>query len=306
MRGAALLRFGLFGTGHWAAQTHAAAIAAHPGATLAGVWGRDPAKAETLARRYGVPAFDDVDALIGAVDAVAVALPPDVQADIAYRAAAAGRHLLLDKPLALTTEDADRVVLAAEQSGVASVVFFTNRFRPNVAAFIAATASAGDWHGARGTMFASIFQPGNPYGGSLWRRQRGGLWDVGPHALSIILPVLGPVTQVAALDGPRDTVHLMLRHAEGAASTLSLTLDAPTAATAFDFAFYGEEGIVPVPAGDGSAVQALTLALDQLIQEVDSGTRDHQCDVHFGRDVVAVLAAAETARTTARTVALPQ
>jgi predicted dehydrogenase len=301
-----VLRFGLFGTGHWAAEVHAAGLAAHPQARLAGVWGRDPAKTAALAQRYGVPAFDDVDALIEDVDAVAVALPPDVQAGIAVRAATAGRHLLLDKPLALTTQDADRVVAAAQQSGVASVVFFTNRFHANVAGFIAAAAAAGGWHGARAAMFASIFQPGNPYAGSLWRRARGGLWDIGPHALSIILPVLGPVTEVAALDGPRDTTHLILKHAEGAASTVSLTLDAPPEATAFEFAFYGENGVDNVPRGAGTSAEAFTLAIDQLLQEVDGGTRDHQCDVRFGRDVVAVLAAADTARAEGRTVALPR
>lgn len=138
-----MLRFGLFGTGHWAAETHAAAIGAHPGAELAGVWGRNPDKAADLARRHGVPVFTEIDALIDACDAVAVALPPDVQADIAVRAATAGRHLLLDKPLALTLADADRVVAAAAQSGVASVVFFTQRFHPNVTGFLASTAAAG-------------------------------------------------------------------------------------------------------------------------------------------------------------------
>jgi predicted dehydrogenase len=300
-----LLRFGLFGTGYWAAETHAAAIAAHPRAQLAGVWGRDPAKAAALAQRYDVPVFDDVDALIEDVDAVAVALPPDVQAGIAERAATAGRHLLLDKPLALSLPYADRVAAAAQQAGVASVVFFTNRFHPNVAGFIAAAAAAGGWHGARATMFASIFEPGNPYGSSPWRRTHGGLWDIGPHALSIILPVLGPVTQVAALDGPRDTAHLLLKHAEGAASSVSVALDAAPKATAFEFAFYGENGVDTVPRGAGSSVEALTLALDQLLEEVDSGTRDHQCDVRFGRDVVAILAAAEVARAQARTVAVP-
>ncbi|MEV4759633.1 Gfo/Idh/MocA family oxidoreductase [Micromonospora sp. NPDC049559] len=298
-------RFGLFGTGHWAAETHAAAIAAHPRAELAGVWGRDPAKAAALAGRYGVRAFEDVDALIDAVDVVSVALPPDVQADIAVRAATAGRHLLLDKPIALDERAADRIVHAAERSGVASVVFFTNRFRPAVAGFVAAAAAAGDWHGARATMFASIFQPGSPYGGSTWRRERGGLWDVGPHALSIILPVLGPVVRVAALDGPRGAVHLLLGHAEGAASTLSLTLDAPPAARALDFTFYGENGFEQVPAAEGTSVEAFTLALDQLLEEIDAGTRDHRCDVRFGREVVRILAAAETARAQARTVELP-
>ncbi|GAB2960704.1 Gfo/Idh/MocA family oxidoreductase [Micromonospora polyrhachis] len=300
-----MLRFGLFGTGHWAAKTHATALAAHPGAELAGVWGRDPAKAAALAQQYDVPAFDDVDALIGAVDAVAVALPPDVQATVAVRAAAAGRHLLLDKPLALSTSDADRVVAAVGQTGVASLVFFTNRFHPNIASFVAATAAAGGWQGARAIMFASIFESGSPYAGSSWRRERGGLWDVGPHALSVLLPVLGRVTEVAAVSGPRGTVHLLLKHGTQATSTVSLTLDAPSAAVGSELVFYGENGIKSMPPREGGPADALGLAIDQLLAEVDSGTRDQQCDVRFGRDVVAVLDAAETARAQGRTVTLP-
>ncbi|WP_422771540.1 Gfo/Idh/MocA family protein [Plantactinospora sp. WMMC1484] len=300
-----MLTFGLFGTGHWAAEVHAAALAGHPGARLGGVWGRDPAKAAALAERYGVPAFSDADALIGAVEAVAVALPPDVQADLAVRAATAGRHLLLDKPLALSLPDADRVVQAAGQSGVASVVFFTNRFRPAIASFLASAAATGGWHGARGVTYASIFQPGNPYGGSAWRREHGALWDVGPHALSLVLPVLGPVTRVAAMAGPRGSVHLTLAHGDAATSTLSLALDAPPASTTVELLFHGEEGIDVLPRREGTPVDALRLAVGQLCTEVDTGTRDQQCDVRFGRDVVAVLAAAQTAREQGRTVGLP-
>ncbi|MEV0428408.1 Gfo/Idh/MocA family oxidoreductase [Micromonospora sp. NPDC050495] len=299
-----MLRFGLFGTGHWAAETHAAAIDAHPGATLAGVWGRDPAKAGALAARHGVPAFDDVDALLGACDAIAVALPPDVQAEIAVRAAAAGRHLLLDKPLALSLAEADRVVAAAQAAGVASVVFFTQRFHPNITGFLAATAAAGGWQHARGTMFASIYQPGNPYGDSQWRRQHGALWDIGPHALSLILPVLGRVTRVAAMNGPSGLVHLLLTHDGGATSSISLTLDAPAEAVTRDFVFFGDNGIESVPPGDGSVLQAFGTAIDQLLEEIEAGTRDHRCDVRFGREVVAVLEAAETARAEGRTVEL--
>ncbi|WP_207914364.1 Gfo/Idh/MocA family oxidoreductase [Micromonospora sp. KC213] len=299
-----MLRFGLFGTGHWAAETHAAAIDAHPRAALAGVWGRDPRKAAELADRHGVPAYDDVDALLDAVDAVAVALPPDVQADIAVRAATAGRHLLLDKPLALGLADADRVVAAAQQSGVASVVFFTQRFHPNITGFLAATAAAGGWQHARATLFASIYQPGSPYGGSPWRREHGALWDIGPHALSIILPVLGRVTRVAAMDGPRGLVHLLLTHDGGATSALSLTLDAPPEAMTRDFVFYGENGTEIVPPGDGSVLTAFGTAIDQLLEEIDAGTRDHRCDVRFGREVVEILAAAEAARRAGRTMEL--
>ena len=299
-----MVRFGLFGTGHWAAETHAAAIDAHPRAELAGVWGRDPAKAATLATRHGVPVFEDVDELLAACDAIAVALPPDVQAEIAVRAATAGRHLLLDKPLALSLADADRVVAAAQASGVASVVFFTQRFHPNVTGFLASTAAAGGWQHARATMFASIYQPGNPYGDSQWRRDRCALWDIGPHALSLILPVLGRVTRVAAMDGPSGLVHLLLTHDGGATSTLSLTLDAPPEAVTRDFVFFGENGTETVPPGDGSVLQAFGTAIDQLLEEIEAGTRDHRCDVRFGREVVAVLDAAETARSQRRTVDL--
>ncbi|MEU6076183.1 Gfo/Idh/MocA family oxidoreductase [Micromonospora sp. NPDC047074] len=301
-----MVRFGLFGTGHWAAKTHGAALHAHPGTTLAGVWGRDPGKAAALAERYGVPAFDDVDALIDACDAVAVALPPDVQAGIALRAATAGRHLLLDKPLALSVADADRVVDAAQAAGVASVVFFTGRYQPDIAGFLASTAAVGGWHTARAVRFASIFQPGGPYGASAWRREHGALWDIGPHALSIILPVLGRVTRVAATDGPRGLVHLLLTHDGGATSTISLTLDAPPEAASREFVFYGENGVEAVPAGEGDSVTAFGVAIDQLLEEIASGTRDHRCDVRFGREVVAVLAAAEAARAEGRIVDVPR
>ncbi|WP_431915653.1 Gfo/Idh/MocA family protein [Micromonospora wenchangensis] len=299
-----MLRFGLFGTGHWAARTHGAGLDAHPRAELVGVWGRNPDRTAALAARHGVPAFDDVDALLDACDAVAVALPPDVQAGIAVRAATAGRHLLLDKPLALSLDEADRVVAAARSAGVASVVFFTQRFHPNVDGFLTATAAAGGWQHARVTQFASIYAAGSPYGGSRWRREQGALWDIGPHALSIVLPVLGRVTRVAAMDGPGGLVHLLLTHDGGATSALSLTLDAPSTAVTRDVVFFGENGTATVPPGDGDALAAFGTAVDQLLAEIDSGGRDHRCDVRFGREVVAVLAAAETARVEARTVDL--
>jgi predicted dehydrogenase len=299
------LKFGLLGTGYWAAETQAAALASHPDAEFVGVWGRDPGKAAALAQRYEVRAYADVDALIADVDAVAVALPPDVQAELAARAAAAGRHLLLDKPLALSTAAADRIVAAVDRHELATLVFFTNRFYGNVRQFLATTAAGGPWHGARATMLASIFQPGNPYGASPWRKDRGGLWDVGPHALSVIVPVLGPVVQVAAMNAPRATVHLLLGHAGGAASALTLSLDAAPAATAFEFVFYGEPGTVTVPAGNTTVVEAFGAAIARLAANVRAGTPHDPCDVRFGREVVAILAAAETARRDGRTVRLP-
>ncbi len=298
------MRFGLLGTGHWAADTHGATLAAHPTAEVVGVWGRDPAKAAAVATQLGATPYDDADALFADVDAVAVALPPDVQAAFAVRAARAGCHLLLDKPLALTVEAADAVVDAVDRAGVAALVFFTNRFRPEIEKFLADADRVGGWYAARGVMHASIFQPGNPYGSSAWRREHGGLWDIGPHALSVVLPVLGDITEVTAVDGPRETVNVIARHANGSASELSITLNAAPNATVVEQVFYGENGVAVVPDHrQTTSLQAFSAAVDRLMNLAAVGGTD-PCDVHFGRTVVRILAAADTARRERRAVTL--
>ncbi|NEE44109.1 Gfo/Idh/MocA family oxidoreductase, partial [Streptomyces sp. SID8455] len=96
------LRIGLLGTGPWARNTQAPALAAHPGVELSGVWGRRAEAAETLATAHGTRAYTGeagIDALLERSDAVAFALPPDVQAPLAVRAAEAGCHILMDKPV---------------------------------------------------------------------------------------------------------------------------------------------------------------------------------------------------------------
>jgi len=290
------VRFGLLGTGYWAREVHAAALAAHPEAELVGVWGRDPHKASAVGR-----AFEDVDELCESVDAVAIALPPDVQAELAARAARAGCHLLLDKPLALTVEAADRVVEAVRHSGVASVIFYTHRFQPTTVAALEEATAVGGWHGGRATSFGSIYTDGNPYAGSVWRREHGGLWDIGPHALSLLCPMLGPVTEVTAMDGPRQTTYVTMRHVSGAVSTMELTLDATRAASRYETVLHGESGWLTLPGFNGDAVTSLGRAITELIESVDGP--EHPLGVRFGRQVVEVLAAAqESARDGRRVV----
>ena len=89
------MRFGLAGTGHWAKIVHAPALASTAGIRLAGVWGRNEQAAAALADSHDCVPYRSFDDLLAEVDAVAFAMPPDVQADLAVRAAAAGRHLLL-------------------------------------------------------------------------------------------------------------------------------------------------------------------------------------------------------------------
>ncbi len=293
------VRFGLLGTGLWATETHAPALAAHPGAELVGVWGRDPEKAAAVAGHYGAQAHEDVDALLKEVDAVAIALPPDVQAELALRAARAGRHLLLDKPVALSASMADQLTVEVESRELASIVFFTARFSEEVERFLT-EAEGQRWHGARAHLYASIFEPGNPYGASPWRRNKGGLWDLGPHALALALPVLGPARRVSAMAGPRETVHLMTEHAGGAVGSFALTVNAPPAARTFEMQLHGDPGWRQVPTGSRDPVSAFGAAIDRLTAQV-TGEKADPCGVRFGRDVVAVLEAAEWSLSSGRT-----
>jgi predicted dehydrogenase len=286
------MRFGLVGTGFWAKETHAAALAAHPNATLAGVWGRSSERAVELAAAFGIPAFDDLDKMIDAVDAVAIAVPPDAQAEIAVRAADRGKHLLLDKPVALTTSAADKVVEAVDRNGVRSVVLFTLRFTDNIAAWLGASLQADHWLSADIRLCADIFQPGNPFGGSAWRKEQGPLWDIGPHAMSVILPLLGPVERVVAERGCGDSVVVILRHRDGGTSTLTLQLDAPTGSQGSSWRAFGKVGSTEMPATTSSPLEATGHAVTALVESCQTGAQAHPLDVHFGREVVAVLEAA--------------
>ncbi|GGZ00111.1 Gfo/Idh/MocA family protein [Streptomyces poonensis] len=287
------MRTGLLGTGPWAETAHAPALGAHPEVEFAGVWGRRPEAAGALAERYGTRAYEDVDALLADVDAVAIALPPSVQAPLAVRAARAGCHLLLDKPLAADVAEGREVVRAAAEAGVASVVFLTTRFQPEPAAWITEQTAAGGWFTARAEWLGAVFTGDSPFAASPWRREKGALWDVGPHALSVLLPVLGDVERVAAAArGPHDTVHLVLRHTGGATSTLTLSLTAPPAAAGAAVELRGEAGTTVLPLPSEGPVPALARAADALLASARTG-RPHPCDAAFGLRVTEILAAAE-------------
>ncbi|EGX56505.1 oxidoreductase [Streptomyces zinciresistens K42] len=287
------MRIGLLGTGPWAQMAHAPALHAHGEVDFAGVWGRRTGPTEELAGTYGVRAYDDVDALLADVDAVAVALPPAVQADLAVRAARAGRHLLLDKPLAPTVRQARAVVDAVEEAGVASVVFFTTRFQSRTQAWVTEQAATDGWFTGRAQWLGAVFsEDGNPFA-TPWRREKGALWDVGPHALSVLLPALGDVRRVAAAaHGPGDTAHVVLDHVGGASSTLTLSLTAPPAAAGATVELRGTSGVAVLPESTENAVSALVRATDALLDAARTG-RVHACDAGFALRVTEILAEAE-------------
>ena len=102
------LRIGVIGAGHFG-RFHALKIASSQRATLAGVHDRDADRAARVgAEAGGAPALD-LPTLFAAVDAVVIAAPADAHFDLAEQALLAGRHVLVEKPLAATLAQADRL-----------------------------------------------------------------------------------------------------------------------------------------------------------------------------------------------------
>jgi predicted dehydrogenase len=285
------VRFGVLGTGWWAEHVHAASLAEHPDAQLVGVWGRDEAKARVVGDRFEVRGTADLDALLERVDAVSFALPPDVQAPLALRAAQAGKHLLLEKPIALAVEDGDRLVAAVRSTGVASVVFFTFRYQQATQTWLEQAART---HLAGGSASWLSAIAGSPFAASPWRERHGALWDIGPHCLSVLVPALGPVVAVQAGAGLRDTAHLVLAHASGVASTVTVSHTVAPMSAGTEIFVHGDAGRVTLIPEDDAALAAHRVAVTELVAAAVTGAT-HPCDVGFGRDVVAVLAAAQRA-----------
>jgi len=288
------MRFGLVGTGPWASMAHGPGLKMAKGVDLVGVWGRNPDNTHSLATSLGASAYDDFDAMVADVEAVAFAVPPSVQADLALVAARAGKHLLLDKPVATSVEAARAVRDSAASSGAASVVFFTDRFVDASRTWFERVGTMTGWRGGWLRWFSSLQQPGNPFGASPWRHDLGALWDTGPHALSTLSAALGPVTSLTAVGGDGDLVNLVLRHESGVTSTVSLTQFAPPAAADFEAVVWGEAGLLPMPPRPDESffAELLATAAEELVRAAISG-EPHEIDVAFGARIVELLAEAQ-------------
>ncbi|PSL03707.1 putative dehydrogenase [Haloactinopolyspora alba] len=297
------MRFGLVGTGYWAHVTHAPAIVATEGASLTAVWGRDADRARELADVTGAQPYtgnENYDAFLAEVDAVAFSVPPDVQADLATRAATAGKHLLLEKPIALEAPAGRTLEAAVHDAGVASVVFFTQLFRPEIRTWLDSCAESElGWEGGCALLLGSVQRDGGPFA-TPWRLEHGGLWDVGPHALSVLVATLGPVTAVAAHGDPLGTTHLVLSHAGGASSVATVSLAAPEAASGFRARVWGGDGQAAMPESGTPVVEVAGLAVTELMATATFHDPPHPYDVTFGREILDTLAEAQRTLTGAR------
>jgi dTDP-4-amino-4,6-dideoxygalactose transaminase/predicted dehydrogenase len=239
--GAKPIRFGVIGLGIMG-QEHARAIAANPLLKLAAATDAQAGMGRKVASELGSRWFDSADEMIrsGEVDAVVIATPHWQHADLAVSALKAGLHVLCEKPLAVTVEQADRVLQAAAESRGMFVVVHQKRFEPAYL-FVKQLLDSGELGPLyRCSMIESAWRSETYYQSSPWRgtwRGEGGgvLLNQAPHILDRYAWLCGmPQTVTARCDTAlhkievEDTASAVLYHANGAHGFIHInTTEAP-------------------------------------------------------------------------------
>jgi predicted dehydrogenase len=204
---------------------------------VAGAYARSAARRESFAQRFPLPVVDQLGAILAdpTVDCVMILTPPDTHLDLVRRCAAAGKHILLEKPLEITTARAEQLVAACREAGVTLGLVLQHRFRPAAMQFAALQREGqiGDLIAASASI--RLWRPQSYYDepgrGTLARDGGGVLITQGIHTLDLLQSLAGPVTEVTGY-ATTSPVHRMetedlacaaVRFASGAMGTIEAT-----------------------------------------------------------------------------------
>ncbi|TCC51478.1 Gfo/Idh/MocA family oxidoreductase [Kribbella pittospori] len=208
------LRVGVVGLG-WAGQSHMTAYESHPGIELVAIAGREPDLRAELGGRFNIEAaYESADSLLEhpKLDAVSVATPTFLHAPISIAALQAGLHVLCEKPLGRTAQEAASVVQAAARNDRVLDVAFNKRGRPAVIALqrlIAQGRLGRIYYGRAHWLRRAVVPPDGSWFLNQEAAGGGALVDTGVHVLDLALHVLGEprVSSVSAVTfaelGPR-------------------------------------------------------------------------------------------------------
>ena len=200
------VRWGIIGCGNVADFKGGPALYNVPNSELVVVMRRDKAKAREFARRHGAKRhYSTVDDVLGDddVNAVYIATPPNSHAELTRRAAAAGKHVLCEKPMAMSVAEAQSMIDACRDAGVQLMIAYYRRYWPVALKIreVLASGAIGTPVFARAQNQALYHAPED--GSTPWRvdpRIAGGgyLMDIGSHRIDLLVGLLGDVEEVRA------------------------------------------------------------------------------------------------------------
>lgn len=188
------------------AHLHAKAIGNLENATLAAVWSRSENTARTFAKQYKVPFYTEISELIQQekIDLAIVCTPHPFHLHPVLEAAAAGANILVEKPLASTLEDSDKIIAACKNAGVKLGVISQRRWYEPVKRVKAAIDAGKIGKPVFGTINMLGWRDKDYYDADEWRgtwKMEGGgvLVNQAPHQLDILLWFMGEIDEVYGL-----------------------------------------------------------------------------------------------------------
>jgi predicted dehydrogenase len=230
-------RIGIVGLG-MALKPHALSLRDLAGRVeVAAAFAPSAARREETAKTWGFPVVDSLDRIMSdrSIDTVLILAPPWTHTDLVKQAAAAGKHVLLEKPVEVNAGRSAAIVEACERAGVRLAIVFQHRFRPaalelakllreaRLGKLLSASATIRWWRSPE--YFA---QPGR---GTMARDGGGVLLTQAIHTLDLLLHLVGPAAEVMAYvdTSPlrnidtEDIVAAAVRYANGASGVIDAT-----------------------------------------------------------------------------------
>jgi UDP-N-acetyl-2-amino-2-deoxyglucuronate dehydrogenase len=293
-------RIGILGAGN-ISETHTRAVQQIPHAQVVAVYGDNPEKAASLAERCGATAYRQLEDFVRhrPLDVVLIGSPSGLHAEHARLAAQHGLHVLVEKPLDVTSQRIDALLNVCEQNRVQLGVFFQDRAAPHLQWLRRQIAT-----GALGRIIlvsarVKWFRPPDYYSRSRWRGTcaldgGGALINQGIHTVDLLLWLLGDITRVSARTRTalhaievEDTAIAWLEFASGALGTLEATTAAyPGFPRRVELT--GSEGTVFVE-NDRVVFQQLRNGVSDPLPQIDGGEDQTAATVSDVRGHRAVL-----------------
>jgi predicted dehydrogenase len=230
------MHLGFIGGGN-ITETHVRAALAVPGLQVAAIYGANSSKVANLCKQFGGAPYSDLDAFLQhrPMQMVVIGSPSGLHATHGIAAAESGLHVLVEKPMDITTDRADALIASAKQNSVKLAVIFQDRLKPDI-------LRLKKWIEA-GTLGKLIlidarvkwYRSPEYYSGSRWRGTLsldggGVLINQGIHTVDLLLYLFGDVTRVQASTATalhqieaEDTCVATLEFASGALGTLQAT-----------------------------------------------------------------------------------
>lgn len=265
------VRVGAIGAGAIVRLSHLPAIGRVGGVTAVAIADPDEQRGQLLGKEHDAQAFTDYKAMIDEadIDAVLVAIPNHLHRPVVEYAAAAGKHVFVEKPVAHTLEDALAIQQACDTAGVVTQTGFNQRFWEPVRLAKQGLQSGviGDLHGFRSVYSESYtkYPAATAYRYDLNQSGGASILDLGTHRIDLARHLVGDIVEVCATIDHRtipypadDNVFLLVRFESGATGVINSDRFSPQVSSATDL--FGDEGTIHFSTETQNPFQSAPLA----------------------------------------------